>query len=195
MHANKWSCTESLKQKRKPREIPPGASEQQVQLSTNFKSSSQLWAGCPSCWFFLCCCASYMSFCEWHGFKVRRWKQSCASSNCQFKHSLAEHSLIPCHLYPGKIILSCVFYMRLNWTSVFLLSVFVLFVDVGSDHIYQIGPLQVWDGASLPVHHLWAWVASRLLHHYSLFNFNLQFLHTLDWSASFKRLTNFHSFL
>lgn len=131
---------------------------------------------------------------QWHSFKVRRWKQCNVSSNCQFKHSLAKHNLIPFHLYPGKIIFSCVLYMTLNWRSVVLLSVFVLFVDVGSDHIYQIEPLQVWDGVSLPVHHLWAWVTSRLLDNFSLLNFNFQFLHTLYWSASFKTIINFIAF-
>lgn len=106
-------------------------------------------------------------------------------------NSLAKHNLIPFHLYSGKIIFSCVLYMTLNWRSVVLLSIFVMFVDVGSDHIYQIEPLQVWDGASLPVHQLWAWVTSRLLDNFSLFNFNFQCLHTLYWSASFKTIINF----
>lgn len=117
---------------------------------------------------------------------------------CLFKllvWALPSHAQLHAQLYPGKIILLCVFYKRLNWRSVFLLSVFVLFVHMGSDHIYQIGLLQVWDGASLPVPHLWAWVTSRLLDHHSLFNFTLQFLCTLCRSASFKRITDFYIFL
>lgn len=46
---------------------------------------------------------------QWHGFKVRSGKQSLESSNlgvsCQFKHLLAEESLISCLLFLGKLFL------------------------------------------------------------------------------------------
>lgn len=84
-----------------------------MQLDKKVEARSQLWARFPCCCciFFFFLAIAHLTFLsvQWHGFKVRSGKQSLESSNlgvsCQFKHLLAEESLISCLLFLGKLFL------------------------------------------------------------------------------------------